>query len=320
MTQLVHRVDVGSGHVLHVAEHGDPSGSPVLWIHGGPGSGSSDSARDLIDPRRHRLVLIDQRAAGRSTPHATEPDVDWDSIDMDHHVADIEQVRGQLGIDRWTVAGASWGSVLAATYAERHPDRVDALVLAAVSTGTRADIEWITVHSGRFFPAEWEAFSGHVRNRPSDERIVQAYRRLLFDPDPAVHEPAARAWCRWEDAHVAVAADAQPNPRYADPRFRLAFARQVTHCWAADSWLGEDEIVRRADALAATPGRLVHGRLDVSSPLDSAWRIHRAWDRSRLVVVEAGHGGEAMWNEVRTALAELVPSPDPSRATDSRSR
>ena len=112
-------------------------------------------------------VLFDQRAAGRSTPHASGNDVDWTSIDMDHHVRDIEQLREHLGIDRWIVFGLSWGSVLGLTYAERHPERVTAVVVGAVSTGTRADIDWLTVHAGRFFPAEWDAFRDHV---PDDLR------------------------------------------------------------------------------------------------------------------------------------------------------
>ena len=129
-----------------------------------------------------------------------------------------------LGITRWIAFGLSWGSVLALTYAERHPERVIAVVAAAVSTGTRADIDWLTVHAGRFFPAEWEAFCDHVPASLRHLRLVDAYNRLLMDPNPAVHHAAAAAWCRWEDAHVATVPGAAPNPRYLDARFRLGFA------------------------------------------------------------------------------------------------
>jgi proline iminopeptidase len=138
-------------------------------------------------------------------------------------------------------------------------------------------------------------------------RLVDAYHTLLMDPDPAVHDAAAVAWCRWEDAHVATTPGAQPNPRYADPRFRLGFARQVTHCWRHNSWLGPDAIVANADRLAGIPGWLIHGRLDVSSPLDAPWRIHRAWPGSELIIVDdEGHGGEEMVNHWRRVLADLA--------------
>jgi proline iminopeptidase len=301
------RLDVGDGHVLYYEQVGNPDGTPVVYLHGGPGSGCTPGSRRHFDPRRHRAVLFDQRASGRSTPSAAGDDVDWSSIDMDHHIADIERLREHLGIDRWIVYGLSWGSVLGLTYAERHTADVLAVVVAAVSTGTRDDIDWLTVHAGRFFPAEWQAFRDHVSPRRRDLRLVDAYNRLLMDPDPGVHHAAAAAWCRWEDAHVATTPDATPNPRYEDPEFRLAFARQVTHCWRNDSWLGPDEIVGHAGRLAGTPGWLIHGRLDLSSPLDGPWRIHRAWPGSQLVIVDdEGHGGDTMVGHCRRVLGDLA--------------
>jgi proline iminopeptidase len=300
-------LDVGDGHVLYHEQVGSPAGVPVLYLHGGPGSGCTPQARRHFDLGRHRAVLFDQRAAGRSTPHASELDVDWASIDLDHHVADIEALREYLGIDRWIVFGLSWGSVLGLAYAERHPERVRAVVVAAVSTGTRADIDWLTVHAGRFFPAEWEAFRAHVPAHRRDRRLVEAYRELVMAPDSEVHTAAAAAWCQWEDAHVATTPGATPNPRYEDPRFRLGFARQVTHCWSADSWLAPDELVANAERLAGIPGWLVHGRLDLSSPLDGPWRLHQAWPGSELVVVDAeGHGGDSMMDICTRLLADLA--------------
>ncbi|MEY2581497.1 MAG: proline iminopeptidase [Ilumatobacteraceae bacterium] len=300
-------LDVGDGHTLHYEQVGNPEGTPVVYLHGGPGSGYTVGSRGNFDMRRHRAVLFDQRAAGRSTPNAADPDVHWASIDMDHHVRDIEQLREHLGIECWIVFGLSWGSVLGLTYAERHPDRVSGVVVAAVSTGTAADIDWLTVDAGRFFPAEWHEFRDHIRPPLPRMRIVDAYHSLLMDPDPAVHEPAAVAWCRWEDSHVATTPGATPNPRYDDARFRLAFARQVTHCWRNNSWLDDDEIVRNAGRLAGIPGWLIHGRLDVSSPLDGPWRINRAWPDSRLIVVDTeGHGGDTMMAHWRSALADLA--------------
>ncbi len=303
----VGHLPVGDGHVLYYEQVGSSEGLPVVYVHGGPGSGCTPSARLHFDPARHRAVLFDQRAAGRSTPHASEDGVHWGSVDMTHHVADMERLREHLGIDRWALFGISWGSVLGITYAERHPERVTALVLAAVSTGTADDIDWLTVHAGRFFPQQWREFREHVPPDLRHLRLVDAYHRLLTDPDPAVRDAAAVAWCRWEDAHVATTPPAQPNPRYADPRFRLGFARQVTHCWRHNSWLAPDEIVSNAGRLAAIPGWLIHGRLDVSSPLDGPWRIHQAWPGSQLIIVDdEGHGGRSMAEIWRDRLAGLV--------------
>jgi proline iminopeptidase len=300
------RLDVGDGHVIYFEQVGRHDGTPIVYLHGGPGSGCTPGARANFDERLHRAVLFDQRSAGRSTPHAAEDNVHWDSIDMQHHIRDIEQLRQHLGITRWMVFGLSWGSVLALTYAERHPGKVSAVVVAGVGTGTRADHDWLTIHAGRFFPAEWHEFRNHIPPSLRELRIVDAYNLLLMDPDPEVHNAAAAAWCRWEDAHVATVPGALPNPRYLDGWFRLGFARQVTHCWRNDAWLEPDEIVRNAGRLAGIPGRLIHGRLDVSSPLDAPWRINQAWPDSQLIVVDdEGHGGDTMMHLWRRALTDL---------------
>ena len=301
------RLDVGDGHVLYYEQVGNPAGTPVVYLHGGPGSGATERARRDFDPERHRAVLFDQRSAGRSTPHASENDVDLSAIDMDHHVADIERLREHLGIDKWMVFGVSWGTVLGATYAEHHPDRVRALVLGAVSLGTAADIDWLTVGVARFFPAEWQAFRDHVPTDLRHLRLVEAYNELLMHPDPAVHEAAATAWCRWEEAHIATTPIIRANPRYDPPEFRLGFARQVTHCWRNNSWLAEDEIIANAAQLAGIPGAIVHGRLDISGPLDNAWRLKQAWPHAELIIVDdEGHGGPAMATHWMRALRELV--------------
>jgi proline iminopeptidase len=297
-------LDVGDGHRLFYEQLGAEAGIPIVYLHGGPGSGCALSARRLFDPRRHRAVLFDQRAAGRSTPAASTANVHWSSIDMDHHIADIERLRDHLGLDRWAVTGASWGSVLALTYAERHPHRVSALVVAAVSTGTADDVAWITEGCRRHFPAQWEELRSHLPSDLGGRRLVDVYGDLVMDPDPSVHGPAAVAWCRWEDAHSGASG---PDPRFEDPTFRLAFARQVTHCWRHASWLADDEIVDHTDRLAGIPGRLIHGRLDLSSPLLGPWRIHQAWPGSELVVLDdVAHGGSSMSAAWQQALVDLV--------------
>ena len=293
---------------MYWEQFGAPAGAPVVYLHGGPGSGSSAGIRRAFDATRHRAVLFDQRSSGRSTPHASEDGVDWASIDMDHHVGDIEALRDHLGIDRWIVFGVSWGSVLGATYAERHPERVIGVVLGAVSLGRAEDIDWLTVDAGRFFPAEWRALRDHVPAPLRGHRLVDAYNALLMDPDPAVRNAAAEAWCDWESAHIATTpALVHRSARYDDPRFRLGFARQVTHCWRNNSWLASNEIVQNADRLADVPGWLIQGRLDLSGPLDGAWLLNQAWPRSNLIVVEnEGHTGTSMFMHWTRALAELA--------------
>lgn len=194
-------LEVGDGHVLYYEEVGNPDGLPIVYLHGGPGSGCTVGARRPFDPQRHRAVLFDQRASGRSRPHASEDDVDWAAIDLDHHIADIEALRETLGVARWAVFGTSWGSVLGVAYAQRHPGSVTAVVVAAVSTGTAEDIDWLTVDAGRFFPEEWEAFRGHVPPRLRHLRLVDAHNELVMDHDPAVHRdpagPVADARADW---------------------------------------------------------------------------------------------------------------------------
>ncbi|MGH2474009.1 MAG: prolyl aminopeptidase, partial [Candidatus Limnocylindrales bacterium] len=301
-------LEVGNGHALYWEQYGAPQGVPVVYLHGGPGSGCTPGIRSAFDRSLHRAVLFDQRAAGRSTPHASEDLVDWGSIDMDHHLADIEALRAHLGIERWIVFGVSWGSVLGATYAERHADRVLGVVLAAVSLGRAEDIDWLTVDAGRFFPAEWRAFHDHVPEPLRGVRLVDAYNTLLMDRDPPVRDAAASAWCDWESAHVATThALARRNRRYADPRFRLGFSRQVTHCWRHNSWLAPNEIIANAHRLDGIPGWLIQGRLDLSGPLDCAWLLHEAWPTSNLVIVDdEGHSGVSMFNHWTHALAELA--------------
>ena len=169
------RLDVGDGHVVYFEQVGNPGGLPVVYLHGGPGSGCTPAARANFDLRGHRAVLIDQRAAGRSTPHASEEGVDWASIDMAHHLADIERLRAHLEIDRWVVFGVSWGSVLGLTYAERHPERVLAVVLAAASTGSAAEIDWLTVQRRAVLP---RAVAGVPRPHPRRARPPAHRRRL----------------------------------------------------------------------------------------------------------------------------------------------
>ena len=283
-------LDVGDGHRIYWEVCGAPAGKPALALHGGPGSGCTVGTRRFFDPGAYRIVLFDQRNAGRSAPHASEPDVDLSANTTDHLLADIEFLRGHLDIDRWLVFGVSWGSTLALAYAQRHPDHVSELVLASVATTTRREIDWITRGVGMFLPEQWERFRRGAPAAARDGDLAQAYHRLLMHPDPAVHEKAARDWCDWEAALVAIHPSHRPNPRYKHPVFRLSFARLVTHYWGHNAWLEDDALRLGMHRLAKTPGVLIHGRLDISGPLITPWQLAQQWPSSELVIVdEAGH-------------------------------
>jgi proline iminopeptidase len=295
-------LDVGDGQRLYWETCGNPRGKPALVLHGGPGSGCTPAHRRLFDPGAYRVVLLDQRGAGRSRPHASAPAADLSVNTTRHLVADLEALREHLGIERWLVHGLSWGSSLALAYAQTHPERVSEVVLAAVTMTRREDVEWLTRGVGRFFPEEWHRFRDGVPRADRDGNLAAAYARLLASPDPAVRERAASDWCAWEEALVSVESGGRPNPRYADARFRLGFARLVTHYFAHAAWLREGQLLQDANRLAGIPAVLVHGRLDLGGPLHTAWQLAKAWPGSELVVLEtSGHTSDDLGARVVAA-------------------
>jgi proline iminopeptidase len=301
------RLPVGDGYVAYWEQHGNPEGKPALALHGGPGSGAGAWMTTLFDPGGYRLVLHDQRGSGRSTPHASDSAADLSANTTWHLVADIERLRERLGIDSWLVYGGSWGSTLALAYAQTHPDRVDQLVLAPVTLTRRVDVDWLSRGVGLLLPQEWEALRDHLPAHERDGDLTAAYARQLASPDPDLAAAAARAWCDWEEALVAHENGARRNPRYDDPRFRLGFARLVTHYFSHAAWLADDQLLVGATALAGIPGVLIHGRLDLGGPLDAAWQLHRAWPGSELTIIDtAGHTSDSIGDLVAQATTRLA--------------
>lgn len=300
-------LEVGDGNLMYWETCGNPAGHPVLFLHGGPGSGSSERHRRLFDPERFRSILIDQRGSGRSRPLADDPNVDLATNTTAHLLADIEALRIHLGVDGWHVVGFSWGTTLALAYAQAHPERVSGLVLGLVTTTSRRDVAWITEGVGRIFPKEWERFSKAVPQEFIGLPLVDAYGEMLNSPDLALRTHAALEWCAWEDAHVSLSPDHTPSARFEDPAFRYLFARLVTHYWRNGAFLPEGILVEKAPVLDGIPGAMIHGRYDISSPLDVAWEIHRRWTTCTLTVLhDAGHGGQQSFPDaVLSALAEL---------------
>jgi len=291
-------LDVGDGNHVYWEACGNPRGKPALVVHGGPGSGCSVGMRRAVDPERFRVVLFDQRGCGRSTPHASQPAIDLSTNTTQHLLADIKRLRQHLGIEHWLLLGGSWGTTLALAYAEQNPDRVTEMVLEGIATTTKWEVDWITRGVGAFFPDAWQRFRNGVPEAERAGSLVDAYHRLLMHPDPAIHEKAARDWCDWEAAIVALQADDAPDSRYDRPAFRLGFARLVTHYWRHHAWLEDGALVRDAHRLSGIPGVLIHGRMDLCNPLLTPWRLAQHWPGSELIVVDqaghdAGHPGIA---------------------------
>ncbi|QQM20016.1 prolyl aminopeptidase [Rhodococcus sp. P-2] len=302
-------LEVSDGQSLYWETVGNPAGIPVLYLHGGPGSGCTVGARRFFDPESFRAVLFDQRGCGRSLPLASGPDVDLTVNTTAHILDDIERLREHLGIERWLVSGLSWGVSLGLVYAQAFPGRVIAMALGAVTGGTRLEIEWITRAMGRIFPREWEEFVAPLPVEERDGNLPAAYARLLADPDPVVRENAALQWCRWEDVHVSLMPGWTPSVRYQNPDFRRVMTRLVTHYWANDCFLAPNQILDGMDRLAEIPAILVHGLYDISGPLDTAWAIHQRWPGSELVVLDgAGHGGGGFNEAIVEALNSLAHS------------
>jgi proline iminopeptidase len=288
-------MDVGDGNRVYWETSGNPDGTPVLVLHGGPGSGTTPGGRRNWDPRRYRIVQMDQRNCGKSTPSASDPTVSLESNTTHRLIADIEQLRNLLGVDRWVVWGGSWGCTLALAYAEQHPARVRALILVSVTMTRRSDVHWLYHETGRYLPEQWQRFRSGVPHDDRDGDLVAAYYRLLNEShDVHVQREAAQRWCDWEDAAVSLEPGWTPSARYADPEFRMCFARIVTHYFHHGAWLHEGQILLDASRLAGIPGVMLHGRLDIGSPADVPWLLARAWPNAELhIIAESGHQGSA---------------------------
>ena len=285
------RLAVGDGHEIYWEVRGRPGGKPAVVLHGGPGSGADASWAELFDPAAYRVVLLDQRGCGRSRPSAADTVDALAANTTPHLIADLEALRAHLGVERWLVLGASWGSVLGLAYAQAHPRSVSALVLFSVVGGTQREVDWATRGMGRFFPQEWERFRAGVPEGERDGDLSAAYRRLLCDPDPAVHERAARDWCAWDDRTMRAPGE-PPARRYEDPRFRLCSARLVTHYWSQGHFLADGALARGAARVAGIPGVLIRGALDLGHPIDLFWALARDWPEGELVLVDdEGHRG-----------------------------
>ena len=277
---------VGDGHEIYYEQCGNPRGKPAVFVHGGPGAGGDANARRFFDPAGYRIVVFDQRGAGRSLPHASLiANTTW------HLVADIELLRRHLNIERWLVFGGSWGSTLALAYAEAHPAAVTELVLRGIFLLRRVELQWFYQHGASMvFPELWQEFLAPI---PSAERhdLLVAYHRRLTGTDTEAQLAAARAWSIWEGATSSL----WPNPgraaQFGATQFALALARIEAHYFVNRGFFAdEDHLLTGAEAIRGIPGVIVHGRYDMVCPIDTAFRLHQRWPEADLrVVIDAGH-------------------------------
>jgi proline iminopeptidase len=290
---------VDTRHQIYWEESGNSRGVPVLFLHGGPGAGATPAHRRFFDPNFYRIVILDQRGAGRSLPHGELVDNTTPLL-----VQDIEAVRKHRGIDQWHVFGGSWGSTLALAYAEAHPDRVRALILRGIFLCRKSEIDWFLYGIRNVFPEAWRAFSGFL---PADERgdLLGSYYRRLIDPDPAVHMPAARAWSVYEGACSTLLPSPETITAFGEDRMALGLARIEAHYFKHDIFLPENSLLANVDRIRRIPATIVQGRYDMVCPTVTADDLTRAWPEADYVVVpDAGHS--AMEPGIRAALVAAM--------------
>jgi proline iminopeptidase len=281
------RLKVSNVHDIYWEESGNPAGKPVVFLHGGPGGGTSPQHRRFFDPRRYRIILVDQRGCGQSTPYACiQENTTWDLV------ADLERVREHLQVDRWQVFGGSWGSTLALAYAQRHPQRVTELVLRGIFLLRRAELVWFYEQGGCswLYPDAWKHYLAAI---PAAERhsLMEAYAKRLFSEDPAVNMPAARAWSIWEGATSKLLPDAAFAADFGSDTKALAFARIECHYFMNRGFFEVDEqLLRDAHLIAHIPTTIVQGRYDVVCPIQSAHDLAQRLPQADFVIVpDAGH-------------------------------
>jgi proline iminopeptidase len=310
-------LDAGDGNLIYWEACGNPDGVPALIVHGGPGSGCSAGVRSSFDPARYRIILFDQRNCGRSRPHASDPAADMSLNTTGHLIRDMEHLREHLGVGKWLLRGGSWGVTLSLAYAERYPECVSGMLLVAVTSTRRSELDWLYRGAGRMFPEAWARFRDFAGaedyrlptdTEPPIEGLLMAYSRLMESPDPDTRAQAAAEWVTWEDAVISLESNGTPGA-YSKRRdaARLAFVRICTHYFARDAFLDDGVLIRDAGRLAGIPGVLIHGRGDLGGPMITAWELARAWPDAELVVIEdSGHTGSAAMQQAEDSAGDRL--------------
>lgn len=272
-------------HEIYVEESGSPDGMPVVFVHGGPGAGCEDKHRSYFDPGLFRIVLFDQRGAGKSRPHASLECNTTPAL-----VADMERIRTELGIERWLIFGGSWGSTLALAYAEHHPERVLGLILRGIFLCRPSEIHWFYQEgANRLFPDYWQDFIAPIPEAERHDLLHAHYQRLIGD-DEVARMRSAEAWSVWEGRTATLTPKKEVVDFFSDPHVALSLSRIEAHYFVNNIFLKPNQILADAYRLKNIPGVIVHGRYDVVCPLENAWDLHRAWPEAKLEIIpDAGH-------------------------------
>ena len=271
-------------HTLYWEESGNPLGVPVLFLHGGPGSGTAPRQRRFFDPAHYRIVLFDQRGAGKSTPLGAYQDNTTPLL-----IDDIEQLRVLLGIGQWLLFGGSWGSTLALAYGQAHPQRCLGFILRGIFLCSRSEIDWFLYGMEQFFP---EVHAEFVAPIPLAERgnLLQAYRQRLFAEDQVISAAAARAWSRYEGRCLYLTPDPAAIEEFSADAISLGLGRLEAHYFLHDGFMEPDQLLNNVARIAHLPAVIIQGRYDVVCPPVSAYRLHQAWPQAELHMIDAaGH-------------------------------
>ena len=278
-------IAVTAPHQLYIEESGNPDGIAVLFVHGGPGGGTTATDRCFFDPEKYRIILFDQRGSGRSTPHALLDDNHTSAL-----IEDIEIIRTALKIERWVIFGGSWGSTLGLLYAQQHTERVLGLILRGIFLCRDEDINWFYQDgAGRIFPEYWQQYSQVI---PQEERgdMVAAFYRRLTGENELERMAAAKAWSIWEGRCATLHNNNDVVERFANPHMAMAMARIEAHYFINKAFLAPNQIIDNADKLKDIPGTIVHGRYDMICPVNQAVALSGAWPSAKLEIIpDAGH-------------------------------
>lgn len=295
-----HRLQVDELHTLYIEEHGNPRGTPILFLHGGPGTGISPSSTSYFDPSHYRIILFDQRGSGQSTPFAcVEKNTTWDLV------SDIEKIRLYLNVPKWIIFGGSWGSLLGLAYAQSYPQNILGLILRGIFFCDHEDLRWLLYDgAARIWPKEWHEFTSLV---PGDKRhdLIESYWELIHSHEPGLALQAMRAWTLWEARNLTLRGDQEAFNDFFSDKKALSVAKIELHYFRHLAFLSAGQLLDNCHKIAHLPAKIIHGRYDTICPFSNAWQLHCRLPHSELIAVEgAGHAG--LDPAIRAALIDAT--------------